>query len=338
MDFPDPTILEQVLADNFFWIIILLITYCFFFWICVKMRPKTLSITIPQYDIWKEIKPAQMAYFLSERFDNYGLTATLIHLAQKKFLTIEMGEKNATHVSSDEEKKNLNYNKTFLRKKVNLLNELDPYETFCLNKIFFGEDIIQLGDLVDALNKKSAYGYDTIYHRPTTSDLYEIEKQIRRWAIIKKYWRITWRKYIVLVLMLVSIFVFIFSTDSFLSSNNYEGYLTLLIIVCTMIGFTISYYYVFYSNLSISGHEIKQQISGLRLFLKSAPADDMLQIMQNTNANLDIIFPYTIALGVVHSWSDKNNYGQKLYDNKFNFNILDENFIDFLVLYIHTLS
>lgn len=99
------------------------------------------------------LKPAEMGTLMDERADTLDVTATIIHLASRGFLTIEEKEKKWIFGSTD-----------YIFKKITR-DEIDllEYEKLLLSKIFDKENIIKLSELKLSFYKDLALVKKEIY-------------------------------------------------------------------------------------------------------------------------------------------------------------------------------
>jgi uncharacterized membrane protein len=136
-----------------------------------EVRPMVAhETTIVAFEPPAQLRPAEVGVLIDERADTLDITATLIDLATRGYITITEIPKKWLFGSSDYELTKINQTKSATKKQSN--NDLLPYETMLLNRLFTSGDRVKLSTLKTEFYDDLAQIKKQLYHDIETKGLF----------------------------------------------------------------------------------------------------------------------------------------------------------------------
>jgi uncharacterized membrane protein len=283
-----PTFWEKY--GDYFWYIFLLIplgvfVFAFLKWIKYGKDPKMKKPIPPEFGIPDDLTPMQMGMVLSHGvFKNNFITATIIDLAVRKFITIEQIENKIFFIKTKD---------ILLRKnKENyFLDKLTDTEKLLLDMIFGPDDTEKISDL-----KKNLY-----------RDLPEIKKSAKN-NVIKNGWMAQdSAKYAIIFLATGAGFMWLSFWAAILSGVLFWSIFSS--------GFILVIFAWVMPKRTQAGVDLLFRIKGFELYMKQA--ENFRQQFYEKENIFDKFLPYAIIFGITKSWAKKMEliYGKDYFNN-----------------------
>ena len=283
-----PTFWEQY--GDYFWYLSFLIPLGVFLFAFLKWRkygkdPKMPKPIPPEFGIPNNITPMQMGLILSHGvWKNSFITATIIDLAVRKFITIEQTENKVLFLTEKDillKKNGSNYD----------LSKVTPTEKILLSELFMGQDSIKLSSL-----KNSFYQNLPAIKKSATDDVYS-----NGWMEQK------------------SNLYFI----TFLASAIVLGWISFSVTVVSVILFAslfasaiiLGFFAVIMPKRTQAGVDLLFKIKGFELYMKEA---EKYREKFNEKENIfDQFLPYAIIFGIAELWAKKMQliYGDDYFNH-----------------------
>lgn len=217
-----------------------------FWWWKKTGQENTQGAVMVEYSAPDNLRPAEVGTLLDERADTLDVSATIIDLAARGFLTIEEKEKKWLFGSTDY---------IFSRKSKDENNLLN-YEKELLDRIFAEGDIVKLSEL-----KTEFY-----------NDLVQVKKELYKDMVNKKYFPINPEK-VKSSYMLFGILIIIFSIfftiifGLFESLFESSGILSGVGLALITIGFVLLIFSRSFAKRTTLGNQTFRKILGFKLFM-----------------------------------------------------------------------
>lgn len=276
---PPPTATEKLSNPTsgyiFFGFIIFSILFIFWLW-WTRGRENGYQTVVAEFEAPEKLRPAEIGVLMDERADTLDVTATIVDLAVREFLTITEVPKKWLFGSID----------YILEEKEKNKDSLLPYEKKLLSRIFEGGSKVKLSELKQAF-------YD---------DLVEIKVDLYKDVISKKIFPTNpenvRRIYLGIAIALTTIgFVFaiigITSSELFFlalpSGGMFIGGFLLLILSQSM------------PRRTAQGKELLRRAKGFRLFLDTAEKYRQ-QFFEKENLFNELL-PYAIVFGLTDKFA-----------------------------------
>jgi len=283
-----PTFMEQY--GDYFWYLSFLIPLAVFIFVFSKWRkygedPKMKKPIPPEFGIPDNITPIQMGVVLSHGiFKNNFLTAAIIDLAVRKFITIEQTEEKILF---------------FKEKDIVLKKNAENYD---LNKLTMTEevlleDIFQGGDSVKISSLKNNF----------TGELAEIKKSAQDDAVQKK-WIVKEGATYAITFFVAGFFMVFFCFWGIIFSV--QSFLSILLSGIILILFSLAM-----PKRTQEGVDLLFRIKGFELYMKEA--ENYRQQFYEKENIFDRFLPYAIIFGIAELWAKKMQliYGEDYFKN-----------------------
>lgn len=261
------------------WIFIPLISIGLFF--ILKLWQGSRNENLPNETIMVEyyppvkLKPAEMGTLIDERADTLDVTATIIHLASRGFLTIEEKEKKWIFGSTD-----------YIFKKIELgENGLQEYEKLLFDKLFDNRNSVNLSEL-----KLNFY-----------KDLVLVKKEIYKDILKKKFFlsnpEQTRNIYLGFGLSLLVCGIILFLIGIFDPSGSFVAIGASLF----LLGFVLIIISSSMPKRTFLGRSTYIKCLGYKLFLEKVETYKQ-RFMENENLFNEVL-PYTIIFGITEKFA-----------------------------------
>lgn len=244
-------------------------------WWLKKGREQPLGAIMAEYTAPDNLRPAEVGTLLDERADTLDVSATIIDLAVRGFLTIEESQKKWLFGSTD----------YILTKKSKDGSELLNYEKNLLNKVFAGGDVIKLSELKNEF-------YD---------DLEKVKKELYQDLVDKKYFPVNPEKvkdrYTAL-----GIVIFTLSWVSIIT-GSFEplGILSAIGLAMVIVGFTILVFSRSFAKRTPLGNQTFKKVLGFKLFMEKVEIYRQ-RYMEKENLFNELL-PYAIVFGITEKFA-----------------------------------
>ncbi len=238
---------------------------------------------VPTWEIPNNLRPGELGIIIDETFDSEDFSSIVIDLAVRGYITIKQINTSVLFLKSSD------YELTLLKNNSDIYsdNSLEQYERDFL-VAFFGS---QKKVLISSKKQKFSKTYQKL-----TSQVYEkisgnyFTKNPKKVALKYGFYGII---FIVFISIIGSIF------------NN------LILIITGWLGGT--FIIIGYGKLMIrrthKGTETRDQIEGLRMYLKTAEKRQLefLNAPEKNAKHFEEMLPYAVALGVTKEWGEQFN-------------------------------
>lgn len=271
------------LLDNSFKLLlpIIVIIGLFTHWWRFGRDPKNNKSIIPMWEIPDNLRPGELGIIIDETFDSEDFSSIIIDLAVRGYITIKQINTKILFLKSSD------YELTLLKNNSSIYsdNSLEQYEQDFL-MAFFGN---QKKVLISSKKQKFSREYKKL-----TSQVY---KKITGNYFIKNPEKVASNYVIFGIIFIISLNIIGGMTDNFI-----------LILIGWIGGMFII---IGYGKLMIKrtkkGSDIKYQIEGLRMYLKTAEKRklDLLNTPKKNAEHFEKMLPYAIALGVTKEWGEQ---------------------------------
>lgn len=240
-----------------------------FYWWKKNGEENMTGAIMVEYKAPHNLRPAEVGTILDERADTLDVSATIIDLAARGYLTIEEKEKTWLFGSTDY---------IFARTSKNADNLLS-YEQLLLEKLFEEADIVELSELKNEF-------YD---------ELVEIKNELYAEIVDKKYFPKNPEKvkswYMGLGAFIAIASIFITSVGLFQTSGNLSGFGFGLFAV----GFVLLFFSRSLPKRTATGNQALKQILGYKLFIDKVETYPQ-RFMEKENLFNEVL-PYAIVFG-----------------------------------------
>lgn len=233
------------------------------------------DVVVVEFDPPEKLRPAEIATIRDEKVETRDITATIVELASRGYLTI-----------TEEPKKGfLGHTDYILQKQAKDPAALLAYEQLILEKLFQLGDKIELSDLKNKFYKDLSKIKDVIYEDVTQKGYFvENPQKIRS-------------KYALLAGIVLLLFGIGGEAIGFLPG----------IIIPSVLGLVVSAFVVvlfsrFMARRTAAGHELYRRIKGYELFLSKAEKYRQ-QFFERKNIFNEIL-PYAIALDLADKYAN----------------------------------
>ncbi len=246
-----------------------------FWWWKKKGQEQSLGAIMVEYFSPDNLRPAEVGTLLDERADTLDVSATIIDLAARGFLTIEEKEKKWLFGSTDY---------TLTRKSKDDSNLLN-YERQLLDKIFAEGDIVKLSELKNEF-------YD---------DLVEVKQELYKDIVNKRYFPTNPEKvkgrYMTLGIGVAILSIIIFFIGLFEPAGILSGLGLALIIV----GFILLILSRSFAKRTSLGNQAFKKILGFKLFMEKVETYKQ-RFMEKENFFNELL-PYAIVFGITEKFA-----------------------------------
>lgn len=284
-----PSFLEKY--GEYFWYLSLIIPLIIFRFAFLKWRkygkdPKMKTPIPPEFGIPEKITPIQMGMILSHgRWKNNFITATIVDLAVRRFITIEQKEEKIIFFTSKEIiiKKNVeNYN----------LKLVTLAEKKLLEKIFEGDkNSVKLSTL-----KNNFYKYISAIKKTADSEM------------VSNNWIDSWGNKYSAMFFVVGIILIWFSFWTVPFS---------FILFCSILfsGIILLFFGLVMPKRTQKGVDLLFKIKGFELYMKQA--ENYRQQFYEKENIFDKFLPYAMVFGIAKLWAKKMEllYGEDYFKN-----------------------
>lgn len=246
-----------------------------FLWWKKKGQEQSLGSIMVEYNPPEDLRPAGVGTLLDERADTLDVSATIVDLAARGFLTIEEKEKKWLFGSTDF---------IFTRKSKEDSNLLQ-YEKYLLNNLFKEDDVVKMSELKNEF-------FD---------ELAEVKQKLYKDVVDKKYFptnpenvkaRYTALGIIVLFISVITIIKGIFESTGIISGFG----LGLLVTSCFLILFSRTF-----TKRTVKGNQTFKKILGFKLFMEKVEVYKQ-RYMEKENLFNELL-PYAIVFGITEKFA-----------------------------------
>jgi len=283
---------------------------------------KTDKPLIPIYEPYKNYHPSLTGYLIDKRFDTRDITAGIINLAVKKYITIEKIETKGLFWT-----KNTDY---IFRLKTDIDKVYDELDKMFITFLFKDENDFSLGGLIKLAKnfsktpKETKRNYTENYEKYlkdnmiignnflTEVKMSELSKKrnqlvfeknsINRWLEKKAKKDLYIEEFNVKNIVWILIIIFIVMFGFFIAGKIIIG-----IIVQVIFFFGIVSIFVMNHRYTRKGWEVKNNLDGYKWFLKMTE-EERVKFFNSPKKNPKEFFeylPYAIAFGVEKEWAEQ---------------------------------
>jgi uncharacterized membrane protein len=276
---------------------------CFRFWSLYGKDPKLPNdVIIPEYDAPGNLSPVEMGVLMKNGgFDNRFITAEIIYLATKGYITIkEIDNKGLFFHSKDYEFQN-KYGELSpyrLMNDININNNL-PRLSFVHPQMAIMEEIFRKGNIIKLSSLKK-----TFYHAVSKVRRDAKEELLRKGLIIESGLQYQGTlSAIAIILMLMG---------GFLGAGFFGFFFTASLIVSSIILFVFS---AIMPKRTQKGAELNRDIQGFKLFLETVDKD-RARFYEEENM-FEKFLPYAILFDMTELWIKRMReiYGEEYFAN-----------------------
>lgn len=263
--------LWQTLINNIFYFLPVIVFFILLYLYFKHGRdPKGRGTIVPEFEVPKDLTPLEIGAIVDERIDYHDISASIIDLAIRKYLTIEVKEKKGIFGKTNEI--------TLIKKKSPDIGNLNNFEKELLNGLFDNKNEVKLKDIKD-------------FYTTTAKIKDQVFKKLTSDGYFPKHPTNTKVIYLSIGFMLVfaSFFFPIFSI-SLAVGSFFSG----IIIMC---------FAPFMPKKTHEGVLLKEKILGLKLYLKTAEKYRLK--FQEKEQIFERFLPAATALGVAGIWAEK---------------------------------
>ncbi len=232
--------------------------------------PRTRGIVIPHFEPPGSVSPAFAGVLIDESLDKTDISSTILYFATRGYIKIRQEGKEYIFIRTDKEIVDgeiSSEDALFLKRLMKFANDKGEVEIKDLKYKFSG--------YIDEYRGK-------IYDRGVSSGFF---KQSSRFSNL-------WFLSIFVLWMILGVLVFILV--SYLYGIVYIAFLFPVILLMSK-----------FNIYSKKGKELKEEIEGLKLYLRTAEKDrlEFHNAPEKTPELFDYLLPYAMALGVVGIWA-----------------------------------
>lgn len=232
---------------------------------------------VVEFEPPEKLRPGEVGVLMDEQADTLDVTATIVDLAVRGFLTIEEKEKKWLFGQTD----------YILTKKDKDEGVLLSYEKSLLNKLFDEKDSVKISDL-----KYKFY-----------EDLRKVKEGLYQDTVVKKLFsenpETVRHKYIALgIVVIVLGGIILFSGIGVLPILAYIFTFGLGILISGFILFVMSFYM---PRRSANGHEMYRRVLGYKMFIDNA--EKYRQKFFEDKNMFNEVLPYAIVFGLVDKFA-----------------------------------
>lgn len=244
------------------------------FWWTKKGKESVQEAIMVEYFAPDKLRPAEVGTLLDERADTLDVSATIIDLAVRGFLTIEEKEKKWLFGSTD-----YIFSRT-LKDDFNLLS----YESELLDRLFDSGDVVKLSELKNEF-------YD---------DLAEVKQELYKDVIDKKYFAKNPESvkggYMILAIVTIFLSFFLSFIGLFTSSAVFGFGLAMIINGIVLLIFSRSF-----AKRTAVGQAAFRKILGFKLFMEKVETYKQRFIEKENLFNE--LLPYAIVFGITEKFA-----------------------------------
>jgi len=264
----------SIIGNWIFIVPILVFITMFFLWFTYGRKPKGRGTIIPQYDVINNLTPVEVGTLIDEKTDNVDVSAEIIYLATKGYLTITQVQKKAL----------IGHQTDYVFKKLKSADEtLGNFDKAVLDFIFKTKDEINLTEL-------SGSGMLSLFSL--------IKKDVSSKFVQKGYFKSTSRITTSIILLILVFFIF--------SQLSLYFNIDILVLFCVGLSFFIIIFFLGrFSKTTKVGAEVNEHIQGFKLYLSVAEKDriNFHNAPEKNPQVFDKFLPYAMVLGVEKEWA-----------------------------------
>ena len=246
---------------------ILLLAYYIPVWIKHGKDPDE-GVIVTRYEPPKGFSPASLRYIRQMYYDNKVMTAAIVNLAVKGYLTIK--NKDDTH-------------SVHKKSRIGALAPMAPGEKELYEELFAEADVVTLKDL-----NHEVLGGARSAHKESLKQDYK-----------QHYFRTNG------LLNIPPVLIIIGSMLVALNIGNGPTFLVIATIVLSVL--TLIFFAIVMKRPTLRGRELLDEMMGFFDYLEIAEKDELnlRNPPQKTPALFEVLLPYALALGVEQAWSEK---------------------------------
>lgn len=256
--------------------------FCFWLWKTYGQDPKINRAVAPEFEIPDNLTPLAIGMVdTNGRLNNQFISATIINLAVKGYLVIEMIGK--TNIFSGEDYKFKTTGKN--------LDGLDKSERLVYEKVFGGENEIKLSELRNKFYKELSKITLSVNEKLKADDILKLKGNTIKGVMI----------FGAMVLLFASFWCFSLVT---------------LLGLAGILGAVIMFVFAFLMpSRTQKGAELEMRIKGFRMYMETA--EKYRQQFNEKENIMEKFLPYAILFGLTKKWieSMKNIYGEEYFNS-----------------------
>ncbi len=251
---------------------IIVLIFMFLIWLRYGRAPKGRGTIIPEYSAINNLSPIEIGTLKDEMTNNIDVSAEIIYLATKGYLTVSQVKTKVLFVDQIDYK---------LKKVKEADNNLNDFDKEILNFLFKGKNEVMLWKL-DKAGVKDL--------------LWQVKEKVFNKLLEEGYFHESRFSKIIKVLIFINSIVVLlsFSMQYFLISSSL--FFSLVIIIIFLVKF---------SKLTQKGAEARESIQGFKLYLSVAEKDriNFHNAPDKNPETFEKLLPYAIVLGVEKEWA-----------------------------------
>ncbi|HOI59963.1 MAG TPA: DUF2207 domain-containing protein [Candidatus Pacearchaeota archaeon] len=259
--------------ENFFiFFPVIVFVSMFFIWLKYGRAPKGRGTIIPEYSAINNLSPIEIGTLVDEKLDNIDISAEIIYLATKGYLTITQIKKKGFF------KNEMDYNLKKLEKDESDLNDFDK-------------------DILDFLFKD---GDDVLLSKLDKTNIASFILRIREKVSDKLLENGYFFKNKFINNITTVILLGVFSMIVFFVMNYFVIAFSFLISL-----FIVTLFLIKFSKLTQKGVEARENIQGFKLYLSVAEKDriNFHNAPEKNPKTFEKLLPYAMVLGVEKEWA-----------------------------------
>lgn len=246
--------------------------FMFLAWLKYGRVPKNRGTIISEYNAINNLTPIEIGTLIDEKIDNIDISAEIIYLAEKGYMTITRIKKKILFVDQ------IDYS---LKKIKETDDDLNDFDKEILDFLFNGEDEVMLSKI----------------DKSGTKDLFVSIKQ-KVWKKLLKdgyFYKNRFNN-------VIAIFIFINSIIVMLSFFAKQLLIAFSFFFSSMI---VILFVVKFSKLTQKGSEARESIQGFKLYLSVAEKDriNFHNAPEKNPKTFEKLLPYAMVLGVEKKWA-----------------------------------
>jgi len=271
------------IRDNFMLALpLLVLIFLYHLWYTRGRDPETRTTIVPQYKPPKNLTPTEVGTIIDEKVDSHDISATIIDLAIRGFLTIkESKEKKLFFFNTTEY--------TFILKNpfdhiMNKSTSLKPHEKATLESMFEGKQEVKLSDLTNKFYKDIPTIKDKVYKQLIENGYFPHNPEK-----IRKSYLITGVTILFISFFfssLIIMFIGLASAISFIATG-------IIVIAFSFI----------MPRKTKKGAETYIYIKGFEEYIATAEKD-RIKFYEDEKILFEQILPYAMVLGVGRKWAE----------------------------------
>lgn len=230
---------------------------------------------VVEYSPPENLRPAELGTLIDQRADTLDVTATIIDLAVRGYLTIKEETKNWLFGKTD-------YTLTRTKKTA---EGLLPYESYLINEIFKSSDAITISSLKKTFYDELAEVKTKLYEHVVTKKLFAKNPDSIR------------TRYVVLAIFMVIAGLVLF----FVGLGNENALISAFGTPLAINGVLLLIFGNFMPRRSAYGHDLYKKAKGYELFIAKAEAHRQ-KFFENKNLFNEVL-PYAITFGLVEKFA-----------------------------------